>query len=78
MYLRYVRKLSLTVLHDPSRSDLQAISNAMAVLEHAESSPILGPCRLKNQLSRFASRLKPKPTAAYVGGHSGSLVSCSM
>jgi hypothetical protein len=54
----------LTMSQEPVCNAWQAISSAMAVLEQAESRPILGPWRLKNQLRRFASMLRLIPSAA--------------
>lgn len=48
----------------PFLSAVQAVSKAIAELEHAESMAMLGPRKLKNQLILLASMLRPNPSAA--------------
>lgn len=62
----------LTIVESLFRSPWQARSSAIILLEQAESRLTLGPLKLKNQLSLFASKLIASPVTAYLGSTSGS------
>ena len=61
------------MFESPLRSPWHAKSNAIILLEQAESTLKQGPVRLKNQLSRAASMEFATPVAVYRGNKSLSL-----